>query len=400
MLFLATSCTALLTAQFSVAPEQRPTTHKFSLTGQAEVQKDRIRLTPADRMTTGAAWLREKQYVREGFTAKFTFQFSDQGGLGNGADGMAFVLQEDSPYLVGERGDGGGFQYPASAKTEPDIPPRYIAVFFDTFQNGQDPSGNYVAVHTSGPLPGRSWPATRMITKRTLNNADMKDGQPHTAVITFAPPLLTVVVDDGNPAFRSMIDVRLVCDQAGFAYVGLTASTGNGWEAHDVLQWEFTPAATPPKRTIARQERERMKLPKTCMTGRPLCTPQVSELEQTKPGWYHVILAPDPKAPALIPAAADQAIRIQARSGVICWAYHKEYFCRQAFDPRKDNGNAQVQPSAQEQRMGPLEIKRNGQGWIISSNTPFDKGYSRQQGYFEFDVEVYSPSEAQDTKPH
>lgn len=397
MLFLVTAGTAVFAAQLSIAPEQRPTTRKFSLTGQAELQSDRIRLTPADRMTSGAAWLREKQYVREGFTAKFTFQFSDQGGLGNGADGMAFVLQEDSPYLVGERGDGGGFQYPASAKTEPDIQPRYVAVFFDTFQNGQDPSGNYVAVQTSGPLPGMSWPAARMITKRKLNNANMKDGQPHTAVITFAPPLLTVVVDDGNPAFRSMIDLRVVCDQAGFAYVGLTASTGNGWETHDVLQWEFTPAVTPPKRNITRNERERLKLPKTCITGRPLCTPQESEVAQIKPGWYHVMLTPDPKMPALIPTSAGQAIRIQSRAGVICWAYNKEYFCRLAFDAHKDRATDQVQPSVPEQHVGPLEIRRSGEGWIISSNTPFGKGYARQQGYFEFDVEVYNPMGEKDT---
>src|ERR1700690_639350 len=60
--------------------------------GDAKVSGHVLRLTPAHRSRSGAAWFREKQSIGSGFQTTFQFQLAENGGLGNGADGFAFVL--------------------------------------------------------------------------------------------------------------------------------------------------------------------------------------------------------------------------------------------------------------------------------------------------------------------
>src|SRR6478752_4903176 len=81
----------------------------MNLVGDADILGGRLRLTPAMRQTVGAAWFSEKKYVQRGFDAVFRFQITDPGGLGPGADGFAFVLQNAGPDAIGGRGSAGGF---------------------------------------------------------------------------------------------------------------------------------------------------------------------------------------------------------------------------------------------------------------------------------------------------
>src|SRR4029077_1239085 len=102
---------------------------------------------------SGAVWFGEKQYVGSGVETTFEFRLTHQGGLGHGADGFAFVLQNSGAAALGGRGSAGGF-----AVADPNYHPREtgipwsIAVFFDTFRNAEegDPSANYVAIRTHG----------------------------------------------------------------------------------------------------------------------------------------------------------------------------------------------------------------------------------------------------------
>jgi hypothetical protein len=123
----------------------------LSLMGDAAVSGTALRLTPADGDRSGAAWFREKQFVASGFETTFQFQLTHPGGLGHGADGFAFVLQNSGPEALGGRGSAGGF-----AVSDPEYRHREnaiawsIAVFFDTFRNKDqgDPSNNYIAFCT------------------------------------------------------------------------------------------------------------------------------------------------------------------------------------------------------------------------------------------------------------
>jgi hypothetical protein len=81
----------------------------LSLVGDAMVADNVLRITRAKPNKAGAAWVREKQPVGSGFDTMFQFQLTQQGGLGHGADGFAFVLQNSGPKALGGRGSAGGF---------------------------------------------------------------------------------------------------------------------------------------------------------------------------------------------------------------------------------------------------------------------------------------------------
>src|SRR6202030_13390 len=108
----------------------------LSLVGDAAVSGTALRLTRAKGDRSGAVWFSEKQPVASGFETTFQFQLTQQGGLGHGADGFAFVLQNSGPDALGGHGSAGGF-----AVTDPEYRhreraiPWSIAVFFDTYRN-------------------------------------------------------------------------------------------------------------------------------------------------------------------------------------------------------------------------------------------------------------------------
>jgi hypothetical protein len=110
--------------------------HELSLVGAAKIKDKNLRLTPADNDKAGGAWFRNKQYVRSGFETSFEFQLTKPGGLGGGADGFAFVLQNAGPSALAGRGSAGGFAL-GDGEGDPSRPgiPNSIAVFFDTFHN-------------------------------------------------------------------------------------------------------------------------------------------------------------------------------------------------------------------------------------------------------------------------
>jgi hypothetical protein len=130
--------------------------------GDAAISDRKIlRLTPARQNRCGAVWLLEKQYVAGGFDTMFEFRLTKQGGLGPGADGLAFVLQNSGPAALGGRGSAGGFAVAdTSHHPRENGIPWSIAVFFDTYRNAEedDPSANYVAIRSAWPSR-RTWPS-------------------------------------------------------------------------------------------------------------------------------------------------------------------------------------------------------------------------------------------------
>ena len=70
---------------------------------------------------------------------------------------------------------------------------------------------------------------------------NLKYGNPHTARITYRPPLLSVYLDDFSEPVRSgSVDLSAIVGGDGSAWVGFTAATGGGYENHDVLSWKFS----------------------------------------------------------------------------------------------------------------------------------------------------------------
>src|SRR5436189_4906017 len=77
--------------------------------GSAHRKKNFVRLTSADRFQAGAIWYWERQPVSAGFETRFTFKITDQDSHDGGADGLAFVMQNEGERALGGLGASGGF---------------------------------------------------------------------------------------------------------------------------------------------------------------------------------------------------------------------------------------------------------------------------------------------------
>jgi PKD repeat protein len=215
-----TRITYLSPADFQLVGSATAVTTQF---GQA------IRLTPGASNQIGAAWLRTKQVLIAGFQAEFHFRISPDCGA-NSADGMAFVLHNDTrgPFAVG--GVGGSIGYAGIN--------RGLAVEFDTWFSPEhsDPSANHVAVMSNGfgPLSvnhlttlGQATPA------QALDN-----GVRYRAIVDYRPGTLDVFFAGGaTPLIRTSTTLTNVrganlLDANGTAWVGFTAATGGACETH------------------------------------------------------------------------------------------------------------------------------------------------------------------------
>jgi hypothetical protein len=206
-----------------------------------------IRLTPSVDNQKGAAWLNERKSVAAGFTASFSFRISALGGIengtapdsgNNGADGIAFVIQDQQADALGAAGGGIGY----------DGVPRSLAVEFDTWLNTEgtvdDPDGNHVAVHTKGTLANSSDEAARIGLPLSPAGVNLSDGGVHSVVIVYTPGTLTVTLDGSLvltvPVTLTSIGGSSILDGTGRAWVGFTAATGAARENHDVFGVKIT----------------------------------------------------------------------------------------------------------------------------------------------------------------
>ena len=252
------------------------------------------------------------------FDTTFLFKLTGQGGLGNGADGLAFVLQNSGPTALAGKGSAGGWGVGDSHThhNKPGIP-RAIAVFFDTFRNDEDhdPSDNYIGIFNNGGPRDMRWPPHRLAYTRHLRVA-LKDGNAHTARILYRPPLLSVFLDDpSTPVLVSSVAIPLVADPAGSAWVGLTASTGSGYENHDLLSWSFNGTDV----SSAMVTSSISFVMENCAPGHNLCTPERAIVEETQPGRYHVVLPANVEWGASIPNPSHRDVVVDNARGTVCW---------------------------------------------------------------------------------
>ncbi|HVW85521.1 MAG TPA: L-type lectin-domain containing protein [Bryobacteraceae bacterium] len=289
----------------------------LQLVGSARLLEDRLRLTRSFPHEVGAAWVRERQFVREGFEARFQFQMTSPGGLGPGADGFAFVLQNSGPEAIGNRGSAGGFglgeqnRYPDNHGI-----PRSLAVFFDTFQNQDDPSDNYIAICANGAVGRMRWPPPRLGMAKRLRFR-LKDGRAHAARVSYKPPVMRVYLDDAEtPALTARVDLSAVLDSSGRAFAGFTASTGNGYENHDILNWTLIPDTSSVITSVDSSIQFLEKV--TCMEGRNLCTPKEAVVEAKGDGAWHILLPAHIPWAASVPNSAGRPIRAENIQGNVC----------------------------------------------------------------------------------
>jgi len=212
------------------------------LNSDAAIVGSVLRIAPAERWKIGSAYYFQKQHLGlpGGWTTTFRFRLSNPGGvLNGGADGFAFVIQDDSSSAIGS-GAGGFIGY--------GLIPRSLAVEFDTWLNSSynDPDDNHVAVHTNWSL--LNYPDDTTLLGRATPGFILKDGNTHTATITYDGNGQLSISLDGIPTLSVTFDHSTylsILDTSGFAWIGFTSATGDAWQDHDILEWSFTPVPEP-----------------------------------------------------------------------------------------------------------------------------------------------------------
>lgn len=203
----------------------------LQLVGNAKIEGKSLRLTSATFFEKGAAWYPTKQNVQNSWETQFQFQISRMDNIHGGADGFAFVIQNNSLSALSPTAGYIGYQGI----------PNSLAVEFDTFlnPNQSDVSANHISVHTRGTLPNDEHEAY------TLGSSGgipfLRDGKSHKGKITYSNNLLKVYVDNfTTPAMTISLNIATLLSLTnGTAYIGFTGGTGAGFENHDITGWYF-----------------------------------------------------------------------------------------------------------------------------------------------------------------
>ena len=359
----------------------------LSLVGDTTISGRALRLTPAKHDRSGAAWLREKQPVASGFDTTFQFQLTRQGGLGHGADGFAFVVQNAGPEALGGRGSAGGFAVADSNYHDKETAiPWSVAVFFDTYKNDEeaDPSDNYVSVCTYGKPSDSRWPAPRLAFTPNLPIV-LKDRNVHTARLVYQPPVLSIFLDDNpTPVLETVVDLSIVVDAEGSAWVGFTASTGGGYENHDILNWSF--GRTDVSSSMSMVSSRLTFFPSACLPERKLCTPENAVVDRGETG-YHVILPGNLKWGASVPNPSGRTVVVNNAHGIVCWDF-KARGARGCSGPLGNDAPGGPGFLQQDVPAGALILTNNrGRTWFSANGIDGD-AFGENEGFFEFDVEI------------
>jgi hypothetical protein len=289
----------------------------WNLVGDARWRGKVLQLTPAERQQAGAAWGKEKVAVVAGFDVEFRFQITRSGGLAGGADGIALVVQNTGPGAIAGPGGAGGFamERPSERRSARGPIGRSVAVFFDTHENADanDPSDNYVGIYTFGRPEKAKWPPPLAGYSERLK-VKLKDGREHLAAVSYRPPLLTVKLD-GAVVLSKSVELRTVADEEGKAWVGFTASTGNGWGVHDVLGMRVESVES----VMTSVDSQISFAGLDCLAGRNLCTPREGSVEERGEGVYAVVLPGHLEWGASVPNAQGREVEIRKGSGYVCW---------------------------------------------------------------------------------
>ena len=107
-------------------------------------------------------------------------------------------------------------------------------------------------------------------------------------------------------------------DPEGASWVGFTASTGAGWENHDILSWSFSGSPdVSSNMALVSSTISFQSVP--CMPDKNLCTPERAIVEHTGPGIWHVVLPAHLAWSASVPTPAGRQAVVSNARGMVCW---------------------------------------------------------------------------------
>ncbi len=182
----------------------------FRLNGNATVSNNIITLTTATNTQRGGAWNVNKIFLDKDFDISSRINLGTNDA--NGADGIAFVLQNQS---INAGSSGGGLGYQG-------ITPSF-AVEFDTWYNGSfEPVQDHMAIIANGAAAGAH------NTYATPYEVQMEDGQWHNVRFVWTANTKNFQAwYDGVKRFDITVDLKAtIFNNAEYVFWGLTAATG------------------------------------------------------------------------------------------------------------------------------------------------------------------------------
>jgi len=207
----------------------------LSRVGSAQLFSDFLRICPAKPNAQGAAWYSEKKiFVSDGFYTEFEFKIDNNDKTYDGGDGFAFVIQNQSPEVVGGSGNDIGYKQLNRA----------LAIEFDIFQDDDEESANHVCLSFFDPSMGyyRKYATVHSI-------PELNDGKSHFARIEYRDSELIFYLDSYLfPILTVRLDIpeRINSDD-GYGWVGFTSATSNAFADHDLLSWTLGNYSPPPE---------------------------------------------------------------------------------------------------------------------------------------------------------
>lgn len=246
-LLLAAGLASPAMAQFNYA--NFSSTAGLTFNGVATQSGSTISVTPPVGSSAGSVWRTGNQSVGLGFVSNFTFRISDL--MGVGADGFAFVIQNEGTNALG--GTGGALGYATNLQFPTQIGiGNSVAIEFDLFNNNNNwpdfNSHNHISIQTNGlsanlPGAGNSLGAVSPAT-------NMSDGGTHAVRIVYTPGIMQIFLDDMlNPVLSAPVTLTdHMILSSGRAFVGFTAGTGGAAHAqrHEILSWDFSDVVPAP----------------------------------------------------------------------------------------------------------------------------------------------------------
>ena len=200
----------------------------------------------------GAFWTQNKQFVGNGFRLRFTYvtysPFTDEFSP-EPADGIVFVIQNNSNDMIGERSSM-GYNFPKS-----------LALELDFFQNAppfssvNDPNGNHIGFHSSGSITNPN----------SVLESFLVGGYRNTTVLELCDDLIPIqveVVFQANQSFEVKLNnvtslsgslnlaSLAAIDASGMAWIGITGSSGSAYVGKDITEFLLYEFNVDPDQTI------------------------------------------------------------------------------------------------------------------------------------------------------
>jgi hypothetical protein len=227
-------------------------TDKLTLNGSAQQTDKVLRLTPDEGSQAGSSFFPMPFTLEPNsvFHTHFSFQIGgsrpNSGPIDNenGADGLAFVIQNDprGAAAIGNSGEGIGFGM-NNSNGNPVIPiSASVAIEFDTFQSSGDLDGNHVGLILNGKMDQHQASSNPGF---LLNNGSTRYVWIDYVGVSKSLKAYVSTTDSKpvTPTISTTVDLTATLGKE--AFFGFTAGTGARFNSQDILSWNLNLVSSP-----------------------------------------------------------------------------------------------------------------------------------------------------------